>query len=454
MSRELKDSTWSKRVWTGKTSSITHQEESVTTKIVQEFALGKKSYLQYGCHRILLKDLLYIIDRGMPRNVDISRLIKKQLQVHELARRAVQAGIHAQSLRYHLHGRGSRELDPSIAMSIMIGNRSKLASEPKDKIFSLLSVFQRAGIHISKPDYERSLEDILYDATSTLVRGGSGLQFLESSCTPAPWPSWVPDLSQHMYIRQATGSFKNLDGEKPCHQIKGRNIQIRLATRVEKVVRVSAACPPFALVRLEYVLEELKNTTKLMGRAKIKISPRQKEQIRCHLQYFDHVRNFLVESADIWTDRQFKNLPSDHRFPPETWPPNARIISRTLLRHLSYATKHSDWPEYMCRNLPQFLCTIMDGLFIDAYKPISQVDYRRPSQTLKALEEPLGALPGWDVLVFLENCCTLKWSSYDNLREAFMGSRSFVTSSGLCDLLLKWCRKATWSCASLECQHW
>jgi len=43
-------------------------------------------------------------------------------------------------------------------MLALLGNRFKLASEPKDRIFSLISVFERCGIHITAPDYDRSMD--------------------------------------------------------------------------------------------------------------------------------------------------------------------------------------------------------------------------------------------------------------------------------------------------------
>jgi hypothetical protein len=309
-----------------------------------------------------------------------------------------------------------------------------LASEPKDRIFSLFSVFQHAGIYVSQPDYDRSWEDISHEATSALVQGGCSLQFLGSTCTPEPWPSWVPDLSQHIFERRAPGCFKAFDGERLNRKLQGRKLQVRRAARVEQIVRVSTVYPRFESPRLNHALSKLRYTNRGPVRAGIKSSPTPEDIIRAHLISLDLMREFLVEVADIWTDSQFRNIPNDDRFPPEERPPNARVVLNSLLRHLSYAIRDHIVSDYVIRQIPHFLWALMDNVFIPTRENSAFVtDFHKPSLTTEVLETSLGTLPQWETFIFLENCSSDLWHSpYDHLREAFQGSRCFATSSGIC----------------------
>jgi hypothetical protein len=394
------------------------------TWLVQEFALGKEIYLQCGKHRFLHKDIYHLMSLGYSHVAKRIPSIKRLFQTHEFARRVYREAPFLQVSQ-----------KTSNAMSTMVGNRSKLASEPKDRIFSLFSIFKQAGIHISEPDYNRSLEDISHESTSALIRGGCSLQFLESTFTPEPWPSWVPDLSQHIFERRAPGCFKAFDGERFNHELQGRKLRVRLAARVEQVARVSTAYLRFESSSLGHALWKPRGTDRELMRAGTKSSQTREDTIMVHLIYLGLMREFLIEAADIWTDTHFRNIPSDDRFPPEERPPNARVILNSLLRHLSYAIKDDMYSDYVVRQMPHFLWTVMDNVFIHTRGcgDDLNINSQKPSWRMKVLETSLSWLPQWQTFIFLENCTPyFKHSPYDHLREAFQGSRCFATSSGIC----------------------
>ncbi|KAN0107981.1 hypothetical protein V8E51_007723 [Hyaloscypha variabilis] len=408
ISEVLENSTWIERVWT-----------------VQEFALGKEIYLQCGKHQFLHKNIYHLVSlghySGLPFGASRVPKIKRLFQTHEFARRVYRE---APSLQV--------SQKPSNAMSTMVGNRSKLASEPKDRIFSLFSIFKQAGIHISEPDYNRSLEDISHESTSALIRGGCSLQFLESTFTPEPWPSWVPDLSQHIFERRAPGCFKAFDGERFNHELQGRKLRVRLAARVEQVARVSTAYLRFESSSLGHALWRLCYSDQRLMRVGTKGSPLE-DKIKAHLISLGLMREFLVEAADIWTDNHFRNIPSDDRLPPEERPPNARVVLNSLLRHLSYAIKDDMFSDLVVQQIPHFLWALMDNVFVHTNGCGSGFNSQKPSRRTKVLESSLGTLPQWQAFIFLENCSPYFIESpYDHLREAFQGSRCFATSSGIC----------------------
>jgi hypothetical protein len=107
-------------------------------------------------------------------------------KVHDTARKLVQAPINTR--------RTSRA-----AMNILVENRYKGATEPKDRIFSMFKILKEHGAQLKQPDYSRDLVDISQEVTLALLRSDCGLGFLKRACSPAPWPSWVPDLTKWDY---------------------------------------------------------------------------------------------------------------------------------------------------------------------------------------------------------------------------------------------------------------
>ena len=103
--------------------------------------------------------------------------------------------------------------------------RPKLCANPKDKIFALLGIFQWMGIDLPDPDYSKSLEQILCEATVAVITSDQTLDLVLAEATNGHRngniPSWVPDWSTpgvadiDMFTYCSNSSlFKTLDGEE------------------------------------------------------------------------------------------------------------------------------------------------------------------------------------------------------------------------------------------------
>lgn len=368
----------------------------------------------------------YVVATNIPN-------IKNRFQMHELARSVFLKGTGTINTNKLPGGRNTEELDPTFVMSLMMATRTKQATEPRDRIFSLYTLFQRVGIPMSVPDYEKSLEDISFEATKALIDGGCSLNFLDNTCTAQPWTSWVPNPSKSVFERQIPGSLNGLDhdAETVTRDISARILHVRFAARVERITRVSVPYKRWNFPRLENTLVGLYDQSRGLMGAGIQSSPILEMMIGLHLKQFALFRDFLVGAADIWTDALFNRMHDDDKLYDFKCPPETQSLPRGLLRHLHCAVRKSTLEEDVTKEIPNFLWALIDGVCVD---PSGKgIDDSRPSWRTEVLESSLGRDPHWKTLVFLDNLYPyMIWSPYDHLREAFNGSRAFVTSSGLC----------------------
>ncbi|KAL8284591.1 hypothetical protein RB600_009146 [Gaeumannomyces tritici] len=88
-------------------------------------------------------------------------------------------------------------------MSFMLGcAREKQSSDPKDKIFALVGVFQEIGMALPAPDYKKPLATVYTEATAACIAHDKNLRVLyhvPSHQRRKDLPSWVPDWSTSGY---------------------------------------------------------------------------------------------------------------------------------------------------------------------------------------------------------------------------------------------------------------
>lgn len=79
--------------------------------------------------------------------------------------------------------------------------RKRQAAKPVDKIFALYGVFQELGIPVQKPDYSKSVGEVYFEFTCTMIKWYSSLRILVETSGPGlpDTPSWVPDWSRSHY---------------------------------------------------------------------------------------------------------------------------------------------------------------------------------------------------------------------------------------------------------------
>ncbi|KAH8653788.1 heterokaryon incompatibility protein-domain-containing protein [Xylariales sp. PMI_506] len=83
--------------------------------------------------------------------------------------------------------------------SILESSRYKDATDPRDKLFALYGILQELKVQTPVPDYDKDIDEVLFDAAVTAVESDQSLALLYQACsdTRTPdLPSWVPDLGQ------------------------------------------------------------------------------------------------------------------------------------------------------------------------------------------------------------------------------------------------------------------
>lgn len=85
-----------------------------------------------------------------------------------------------------------------VAYIVLMYAKGKKATDPKDKVFALYSLFRELSIELPKPDYEKSLEQIYREATVASIKYDKLLNILyycPSDNRRLGLRSWVPDWS-------------------------------------------------------------------------------------------------------------------------------------------------------------------------------------------------------------------------------------------------------------------
>jgi hypothetical protein len=85
---------------------------------------------------------------------------------------------------------------PMSLVQVLVRTRTCQVTEPRDRVYSLLSLVAEAELII--PSYASTIMSMMTDI-ARLLAGDGDLSFLlfrwSSSLCPNDWPSWTPDLS-------------------------------------------------------------------------------------------------------------------------------------------------------------------------------------------------------------------------------------------------------------------
>ena len=94
-------------------------------------------------------------------------------------------------------------LPSRIASCLLLLTRGKKCSKPEDRIFALVGVFDHFGIPFPRPDYRKTLEDILTEATAAAIDFDQDIEIILHQAMENKQnnslPSWVPDWSTFSY---------------------------------------------------------------------------------------------------------------------------------------------------------------------------------------------------------------------------------------------------------------
>jgi hypothetical protein len=96
--------------------------------------------------------------------------------------------------------RFNHETDNSLLSAMLVDQvLSRQASNPKDKVYGLYSLFLRLGFHLPPVDYEKAIESIFEEFVFSIIQKTRCLliyNFLGSPVNMIGAPSWVPDLRE------------------------------------------------------------------------------------------------------------------------------------------------------------------------------------------------------------------------------------------------------------------
>lgn len=126
--------------------------------------------------------------------------LQKQLTINMVARRCPESKAIIDDNPGNVH-------NDSLAFDILTGTREKLAGSEKDKIIALYGLFAEMEIHMPRPDYNLSVEDIYRQATAAAIKFDKTLYILyhvPSDKRRKTLASWVPDWAER--------GFKPSDG--------------------------------------------------------------------------------------------------------------------------------------------------------------------------------------------------------------------------------------------------
>ncbi|KAJ2988700.1 hypothetical protein NUW58_g962 [Xylaria curta] len=161
--------------------------------IIQEYALSRQSYFQFGPKRRM-------IGKASPHGGQIGGAIPDSGFV--LEKKIQFPGLGGLNLRLQRLDRIRVEMERGMLMSLYhaaLAVRESATTDPRDKVYSLLSFLNPVERSLIHPDYLISTEIVFSRATYAALKGPTKFAMLElinfdESGTPTTLPTWVYDF--------------------------------------------------------------------------------------------------------------------------------------------------------------------------------------------------------------------------------------------------------------------
>jgi hypothetical protein len=105
---------------------------------------------------------------------------------------------------------------PFIFNFVLTGlNPEYRTSDPRDRIFGLIGVLHSLGVELATPDYEMSLENLVFEVFATITKNEKSLtllNFVTGENSRTGLPTWVPDFSLVPWCPSNSGTkWESLD---------------------------------------------------------------------------------------------------------------------------------------------------------------------------------------------------------------------------------------------------
>lgn len=135
--------------------------------------------------------------------------------------------------------------------TILTGARTRESRDPKDKVYGLYGICQFLDIYMPVPDYSKSVEEIFYLVTKTIIEREENLNVLYEAPGPnrnCDLPSWVPDW-EHSWTRAIDAPVTVWDqfhagGTHPVFKIEHDKKILKLRGKIMDTVSLAGECIP------------------------------------------------------------------------------------------------------------------------------------------------------------------------------------------------------------------
>ncbi|PMD32055.1 HET-domain-containing protein [Hyaloscypha variabilis F] len=159
---------------------------------VQEYALSRDSYFQFGGKRQSCQGLFSAIQDARWRKIELSGEKKYSSVGHGFATYCETFEALRQAFRDDVTGIRCSLLE------VLHAGRAQIATEPRDAVFGLYGILQRMNANLPLPDYSKSVEQIYTEIGKLVIVYDKSLHILRYTSEKGTWtdlPSWVPDWS-------------------------------------------------------------------------------------------------------------------------------------------------------------------------------------------------------------------------------------------------------------------
>lgn len=128
---------------------------------------------------------------------------------------------HLESVRQAREADGA-QMDLSVILKILYRARRLQSSNPVDKIFGILGLFEYSSNTFPSPDYNKSPTEVFVEVTKRFISQSKGLQILTqaSSAAYAPdHPSWVAIWSQEPILSYSPNWWEDYNAARDSHAV-------------------------------------------------------------------------------------------------------------------------------------------------------------------------------------------------------------------------------------------
>lgn len=131
------------------------------------------------------------------------------------------------SLRWIHEGKNDlTKPEKGMVSEILLSGRSKMVSNPRDKVYALYGILEAYGVDLPHPDYDTSVERVFEQVTTAVMKYDKSISILKHACSSLLPLSWVPDFRFQKMDQFPPGRFAASPRSRPVFRFANSELHV------------------------------------------------------------------------------------------------------------------------------------------------------------------------------------------------------------------------------------